>query len=141
MECYRKRCKWSKFLPTWTNLYRFSSGYGQRYIRAGLVLLILIFVLVNSHMYLGLRPTPNSSNKYHGISHSLIPNNLSLERYLYDLGATTVYCIEVLTRQEEQDRLFYPVSIYVEALNVTLSVILYVEVLFFVLALRRHFKR
>lgn len=140
MECYRKARPTRRYLPTWQNLYRLSSGYGQRYIRAGAILLLLLLVFAVSHMFIGLETTSRNS-KYHDIEYSAATYAGNLKSFLIDLGVTTVYCIEVLTRQEKQDRLFQPLSIAGEALNVTLSMVVYVQVLFFVLALRRHFKR
>lgn len=140
MECRRKGNQNSKYLPTWTNLYRFSSGYGQRYIRSGLILLFLIMLFSSAHMIFGLQPN-NSNSKYHQIHYSSKFDFTKTRTYLSDLGATMIYCIEVLTREGEQDRLFKPITMNGEALNVTLSIIVYAQMLLFVLALRRHFKR
>ena len=140
MECRRKKNHTSRHLPTWTNLYRVSSGYGQKHIRAGLILLLWIMLFATSHMISGLEPTSRNS-KYHKIHYSPKLDFTKIRAYLSDLGVTTIYCVEVLTREDEQDRLFHPITMWGEALNVTLSLFVYAQMLFFILALRRHFKR
>lgn len=140
MECYRKSNIFRRYLPSLTNLYRISSGYGQRYVRAGVVLLSLIVVFSLAHMFLGLSPREQSAS-YHEIYYSLQPNFSKPKEYFADFGMTVVYCVEVLTREQEPDRLFRPLNFYGEALNVSFSLLVYIQVLFFILALRRHFKR
>jgi hypothetical protein len=140
MECRRKASYETKYLPTWINLYRISSGYGQRYIRAGFILLLLVMIFATSHMLFGLQATTENS-EYSKIHYSTKLNFSQSKSYFDELMATTIYCIEVLTRQEEHDRLFKPITIWGEALNVAFSIIVYVQTLFFVLALRRHFTR
>jgi len=140
MECYRKSNVFRRFLPSLTNLYRMSSAYGQRYVRAGIVLLLLIITFSALHMLFGLQPREQSA-VYHKIHYSLLIDSSNIKQYLSDLGVTIIYCIEVLTREEEQDRLFRPLNIYGETLNVTFSILVYIQVLFFVLAVRRYFKR
>ncbi len=100
----------------------------------------MILSFANLHMFLGLKPTAHNSN-YHRIHFSQEIDLTNINSYLADFGATLIYCVEVLTREGEQDRLFEPTSMWGEALNITFSLIVYVQILFFLLALRRHFKR
>jgi len=140
MECIRKSKLLRRYLPSFVNLYRISSGYGQKYIRAGIVMILLLLVFSISHLFLGLKPT-NPNSYLNTINYSF--NNLSInyDNFIYDLLISTNYCIEVITREEEQDRMFRPIYIWGEIINPIFSILIYVQVLFFVLALRRHFKR
>lgn len=141
MECYRKINPFRRYFPfNMVNLYRISSGYGQRYIRAGVVLVLLLVLFSISHMFLGLEPSPHNRD-YQRIDYdvtSLTGINTSI---LADFYISTVYCVEVLTREQEPDRLFQPLTTKGDAINTFFTILIYIQVVFFTLALRRHFKR
>lgn len=69
---------------------------------------------------------------------SLAGVNTSL---LADFYISTVYCVEVLTREQEPDRIFQPLTTNGDAINSLFTILIYIQVVFFTLALRRHFKR
>jgi hypothetical protein len=62
MECYRKSSWARRYLPSLINLYRISSGDGQRYIRAGIVLILMLLFFAGAHLFLGLEPTQHNSD-------------------------------------------------------------------------------
>ncbi|MFX0140530.1 MAG: pentapeptide repeat-containing protein [Candidatus Hodarchaeota archaeon] len=140
MECYRKSSWARRFLPSLVNLYRISSGYGQRYIRAGIVLILMLLFFAGAHTFLGLEPTPHNYD-YSKIQYSFNLNFRKANSFVSDLFISTVYCVEVLIREEEPDRLFRPMSTKGDILNSTYSILVYLQLLFFILAVRRHFKR
>jgi len=140
MECYRKSSWTRRYLPSLVNLYRISSGYGQRYLRAGIVLILMLLVFAGAHLFLGLEPTQHNSD-YSKIQYTFNFDISKTKSFVSDLFILTVYCIEVLIREEEPDRLFRPSSTKGDILNSTFSILVYLQVLFFILAVRRHFKR
>jgi len=129
-----------RFLPSLVNLYRISSGYGQRYLRAGAVLVLLLLVFCSTHLVLGLVPTANNRD-YSTMKYRLGDITANSEAFLADIPITAVYTIEVLIREEEPDRLFRPMSTRGDALNSVFSLLIYLQAIFFALAVRRHFKR
>ncbi|MFQ5707776.1 MAG: pentapeptide repeat-containing protein [bacterium] len=135
MECYRKRNPYRRFLPSATNLYRLLSGYGQRHLRASVALILLLATFAVLHLTFGLNPQANMDHittKLQGAEiKSLGPGVL----------AATVYCAEVLLREPEPERLFYPASVSGEVLNVIFPILIYVQATLLVLALRNRFRR
>ncbi len=66
-EMYRKKKWWRRFNPfSFSNLYWVSSGYGERPVRAGIILLLLFVSLVLSSIYLGL--VSSSGNPVYGVT-------------------------------------------------------------------------
>lgn len=141
MECYRKSNSFRRFFPfNFINLYRLSSGYGQRYLRAGIVLLVLLFFFAILHMVWGLQPTAHN-NDYSAIDYDLtdlVKVNCSTAADFY---ISVIYCTEVLTREEEPDRLFRPITTKGDAINTIFFILIYLQTIFFALALRRYFRR
>lgn len=129
MECYCKSSWARRYLPSLVNLYRISSGYGQRYIRAGIVLILMLLFFAGAHTFLGLEPTPHNSD-YSKIQYSFSLDFNKAESFVTDLFISTVYCVEVLIHEEEPDRLFRPMSTKGDILNSTFSILVYLQVLF-----------
>lgn len=141
MECYRRSSHFRRFFPfSMTNLYRISSGYGQRYIRASIVLIVLMTLFAGIQMFWGIQPTEHN-NDYPVIDYNIEMLPTSQAAWVSDFFITTIYCVEVLTRQEEPDRLFRPLTTKGEVINIIFSMLIYLQLVFFALALRRHFKR
>ncbi len=141
MECYRKSNNFRRYFPlNFVNLFRISSGYGQRYIRAGIVLLLLLVTFASAHMVWGLEPAGNQE-EYQPIQYKSSIASENLSTTISDFFKSTIYCIQVLTRISGSDRLYRPVSFRGEALNSIFSILIYLQAVFFALALRRHFKR
>lgn len=140
MECFRKMNPFRRFLPSLINMYRVSSGYGLRYIRAGIVLLVLFFLFANLHMLIGLKSTEFNNNRSIHYTFSDKADNF-FDNYLIDLSKSFVYCGEVLIREEEQDRIFNTISIWGDGLNVVFSILIYLQVILFMFAIKRQFKR
>jgi len=141
MENYRKSIKLNRYFPlTILNLYKFACGYGQNYIRAGIVLVLMLLIFSNLHLFLGLEPSAHNhnSNSFDYNFNEVFRNNDSI---LNDFYLTVVYCTEVLVREEEPDRLFRPRTTNGDAINTFFSLVIYIQVVLFTLALRRHFKR
>ena len=144
MECIRKSSILRRYLPSFINLYKISSGYGQRYIRSIFVLFLLLLIFSSSHLYFGLKPNNlniSSTEVRYSINFSEIKDISFLKEFFKDFVLSITYCIEVITREEEQDRLFKPLTLYGEIVNHIFSILIYVQVLLFILALRRYFKR
>ncbi|MBN2286278.1 MAG: pentapeptide repeat-containing protein [Tissierellales bacterium] len=141
MECYRKMNPFRRFLPSLINIYRVSSGYGLRYIRAGVVLLVLLSLFANLHMFTGLKSAEFRQSDR--IIHYTFAKNLdtSLHNYFIDFSKSIVYCGEVLIREEKQDRIFSTISIWGDGVNVVLSILIYLQAILFMFAVKRQFKR
>lgn len=138
MECIRKSNIFRRYMPNTLNLYRISSGYGQRYVRAFIVLLLLLLTFSLTHMFLGLKPNKQSSELkvINYTSSSFLSNSA-----IFDLLATNFYCIEVLIREDEPDRILRPMNYIGDGINAFFTLLIYAQFLLFALALRRHFKR
>lgn len=142
MECYRKSNKFRRYFPlNLINLYRLSSAYGQRYIRAGIVLLILLFIFALSHLFSGLTPVPEKQHTYQPIDYNIENLVDNIKSIIPDFFKSTVYCLQVLTRTSPSDRLYQPASFGGEVLNVIFPLLIFLQAVFFALAVRRHFKR
>lgn len=142
MECYRKSNNFRRYFPfNLVNLYRLSSGYGQRYIRAGIVLILLLFIFAFSHLFSGLNPTPEKQHTYQTINHNLRNLAENIESIIPDFFKSTVYCLQVITRTSASDRLYQPASFGGEVLNIIFPLLIFLQAVFFALAVRRHFKR
>jgi hypothetical protein len=140
MECKRKVSIWSRYFPSLINIYRLSCGYGQKYIRAICVFLVFIGVFVSSHMFLGLEGNQPFQDKYIiSYNHKIELSNSA--QFTKDFGLVFVYCIEILIREPQKDRLFLPTSLYGEVLNTIFSVLIYLQLIFIALSIRRNFKR
>ena len=103
-----------------------------------MILMLLFFA--GAHTFLGLEPTEHNSD-YSKIQYAFNPDFSKTKSFVSDLFISAVYCVEVLVREEEPDRLFRPLSTKGDILNSTFSILVYLQVLFFILAVRRHFKR
>ena len=121
MEMRRKAVWWRQYLPSLTTLYWLSSGYGQRPLRAGLwvVLLVLVFGWLYSLI---------------GLEHANTPGAIS-----HSVGAGLLNTLEVLTFV--RDRSYIPAEILGRWLAVIQTVVIPLQVALFALAVRRAFHR
>ena len=145
MECRRKALGWKRFLPNLTTLYWLSTGYGERPLRAGLILTLVTTAWILLLMFGGLQPG-QSGNGYGNI-HYLPRLDLSqTSAFISDFLDTFSYVREILLREEKSDRIFSPLvqKGYLfdgHSINTIGFVIVYMQILLLALAIRRRFRR
>ena len=145
MECQRKSLGWFRFLPTLTTIYWACSGYGERIKRAVFVLGILLIFWILVHMTLGLYPN-KASTIYKPIEYKLEFNLQKTAEFSKDFLNTFNYILEVLFREAKSNRSYKPMErhntwINGEFVNNIGFLLVYLQILLLVLAVRRKFRR
>jgi len=145
MECLRKSLGLKRFLPTLKTVYWASSGYGERPLRAGLNLFLLIALWIYCLMFWGLKPTFANSG-YNSIDYEFSWNSNNFPVYVKDALNTLTYVIEILLREEKVDRIYSPIPrpnrwFSGDGINVIGFILVYLQVILFALAVRRRFRR
>ena len=118
MEMRRKSNPWRRYLPSLTTLYWFSSGYGQRPLRAGLCVVLLFLLFGWLYTIVGLQVEGESTNT---------------------VGAALLHTAEVLTFTRE--RTYSAVSDIGRWLSIVQMIVMPLQVALLVLAVRRRFQR
>ena len=145
MECRRKALGNRRFLPNLTTLYWLSTGYGERPLRAGLMLAVVTIGWILLLMFGGLQPGKADSG-YDNI-HYLPRFDISQSQpFIDDFFDTFSYVREILLREEKSDRIFAPIIskdswIDGNSINTIGFVIVYLQVLLLILAIRRRYRR
>ena len=145
MECLRKSLGPKRFLPTLTTIYWFSTGYGEKPLRAGSNLIVLIILWVCCLMSWGLNPTSVNSG-YQGIDYEFSWYFSNFSALVKDGLNTFTYVIEILLREEKTSRIYSPVPAQGrwfsgDGINVIGFILVYLQALLFALAVRRRFRR
>lgn len=145
MECRRKAMGNRRFLPNLTTLYWLSTGYGERPLRAGLMLAAVTIAWILLLMFGGLQPGDENSG-YSNIHYLPRFDFSQTQPFINDFFHTFSYVREILLREEKSDRIFSPVigkSSWIDgnSINTIGFVIVYLQVLLLILAIRRRYRR
>lgn len=145
MECQRKSLGLLRFLPSLNTIYWLSTGYGEKPLRAGMNLLLLISIWVVILMFMGLSPNI-SADSYKEIDYEFDFNPTEIMTFAKDFVNTFTYVQEILLREEKPNRIYKPVIrenawINGDGVNTTGFILVYLQVLLLALAVRRKFRR
>ncbi|HPQ44690.1 MAG TPA: pentapeptide repeat-containing protein [Syntrophales bacterium] len=136
-EMYRKENAFRRYLPSFSFLYWLSSGYGERYVRAGVVLAALIFLLSFGLAWTGLDAAGVSGlnpTDFHGIT-SITLGALDLK----SIGALLMNTLKYATFQK--DVLFVPRNMWGELIRLIAQILIPIQTALFILAVRNRFRR
>lgn len=134
-EMYRKGKRLRRMIPfTISNLYWFSSGYGEGPIRAGVVLLLLILIISVLSGLAGLSPL--NQNPPYEITEVEGWSNIINIQNLWALVLNTLQCA---TFEKKPD--FVPKTIYGASLKVVARILIPLQTALFALAVRNRFRR
>lgn len=134
-EMRRKGNRFRRLFPlSLSNLYWFSSGYGERPLRAGVVLLLLIFTISALFRLAGLIPS-NASPSYEIIE---IKSWTDLINF-HNIKAIVLNTLQYATFENKPD--FIPRTIYGGYLKLVTRILIPLQAALFVLAVRNRFRR
>jgi uncharacterized protein YjbI with pentapeptide repeats len=134
-EMYRKSHKYRRFFPlTLSNLYWFSSGYGERPVRAFLVLALVFCVASFLSAFLGLTCINNSC---YGIAR--ISVEWPYNPQWHQISATMLNMLNYVTFQKEA--LFRPATQWGELTKMASQILIPLQTALLVLAIRNRFRR
>ncbi|HCL81135.1 MAG TPA: hypothetical protein DHW81_02555 [Nitrospiraceae bacterium] len=133
---FRKGSRRIRFNPaSLSNLYWLSSGYGERPVRAGNVLLLLILTLSVLFGSAGLEPNPslNGNPAYE------INKIKSLSDMLSHLWGIILNTLQYATFEKVPD--YVPKTIYGATLKFVVKILIPLQAALFALAIRNRFRR
>jgi len=137
-EMYRKENAFRRYLPfSFSFLYWLSSGYGERYVKAGVVLAALVITLSFGLAWTGLdAATGYGSNPgdFHGIR-SITLQTLDVK----SIGAVLMNTLKYATFQK--DIFFVPRNMWGELIRCIAQILIPVQTALFILAVRNRFRR
>jgi len=134
-EMYRKSKKFRRFFPlTLSNLYWFSSGYGERPIRAALVLTSAVLIASFLSAFFGLVCVKEPC---YGITRIGIESPYCPQWHL--VGATLLNMLSYVTFQKES--LFTPATQWGYLIKVASQIFIPLQTALLVLAVRNRFRR
>ena len=134
-EMYRKSSLLRRYVPiTFSNLYWATSGYGERPVRAGIILLLLIVAFSFFLALGGLLPLIGSS-VYNLVAINDISDILKRDK----LGLLILNTLQYVTFQKEP--FFEPASLIGGWLKLIAQILIPVQAAFFVFALRNRYRR
>ena len=136
-EMYRKGNPLRRYFPiSLSNLYWISSGYGEKPIRSGIILLILFLSITTLMAYHGLILAKATS-----VSGITSINNLDDIKNFQNIKAIILNTLQTVTFQKET--LFVPRndSISGEYIKIMSQILIPIQVALFALAVRNKFKR
>jgi uncharacterized protein YjbI with pentapeptide repeats len=124
-----------------TALYKYLSGYGEKYWRAFFWLGIFFILFASSYLITGIKASSENANS----SVVMIYNftfqfsNLFTSSFWQDFSRSLLHAFEVATFQ--RNRMFMPVSTSGRFLEILQAIIISIQAAFTALALKRNFKR
>jgi uncharacterized protein YjbI with pentapeptide repeats len=134
-EMYRKVKRLRRMIPfTLSNLYWFSSGYGERPIRAGVVLFLIILTISILSGLAGLSPF----NKTPPYEIAEIKGGADIMD-IQNLWALILNTLQYATFEKEPD--FIPKTIYGASLKLAAKILIPLQTALFALAVRNRFRR
>ncbi|MDI6615430.1 MAG: pentapeptide repeat-containing protein [Syntrophaceae bacterium] len=137
-EMYRKENAFRRYFPfSFSFLYWLSSGYGERYVRAGVVLAALIFLLSFGLAWTGLNAAGASGSHltdFHGIT-SITIETLNLK----SIGALLINTLKYATFQK--DIIFFPRNMWGEIVRLLTQILIPIQTALFIMAVRNRFRR
>jgi len=137
-EMFRKETPFRRYFPlSFSFLYWLSSGYGERYVRAGLMLLALIVTASFGLAWAGLDAAPrpgSNTGGFFGI-HTITLENLNVK----SVCALLTNILKYVTFQK--DFFFVPHNITGEAIKMMAQILIPLQTVLFALAVRNRFRR
>lgn len=137
-EMYRKENAFRRYFPfSFSFLYWLSSGYGERYVRAGVSLVVLIVVLSVGLAWTGLDAAALSGSNpgdFHGIT-SITLKTLDLK----SIGALLINTLKYATFQK--DIIFFPRNMWGEIVRLLAQILIPIQTALFIMAVRNRFRR
>jgi len=133
-EMFRKRNNWRRYFPSLSTLYWLSSGYGERAVRAGVVLILLILVLSVLFGLTGLSPL-NQSPPYEIAEIKGWADVMNIQ----NLWAFILNTLQYATFERKPD--FIPKTIYGGYLKLAARILIPLQAALFALAARNRFRR
>lgn len=135
-EMYRKSSLFRRYFPlSLSNLYWLSSGYGERPVRSGIVLLLLILAITVLSGLAGLDPNPLNGSSY-GINK--IEGWADIMNFK-NLRALFLNTLQYATFEKEPD--FIHKTIYGGYLKLAARILIPLQAALFALAVRNRFRR
>ena len=137
-EMYRKENAFRRYCPfSISFLYWLSSGYGERYMKAGIVLAALIFIVSFGLGWTGLDAVPRygaNPGHFHGIT-SITLETLNLK----SIGALLINTMKYATFQK--DIFFIPRNMLGDIIRAVAQILIPLQTALFILAVRNRFRR
>lgn len=137
-EMYRKENAFRRYFPfSFSFLYWLSSGYGERYLKAGIVTAVLIFILSFGLAWTGLDAVPrygSNPGDFHGIT-SITFETLDVK----STGALLINTIKYATFQK--DVFFVPRNMTGEIIRCIAQILIPIQTALFILAVRNRFRK
>ena len=137
-EMYRKENAFRRYFPlSFSFLYWLSSGYGERYVRAGVALGVLIVILSLGLAWTGLDATGvlgSNHGDFHGIT-SITLKTLDLK----SIGALLINTLKYATFQK--DIIFFPRNMWGEIVRLLAQILIPIQTALFIMAVRNRFRR
>jgi len=133
-EMFRKRNKWRRYLPSLITLYWLTSGYGERPVRSGIVLLFLLLTASIVSLFVGLSLPPGITEVY-GIRTCDLQTGLTIKMTLTSFMNTLKY----VTFQK--DTFFVPTGWLGEVVKLVTQVVVPLQTALFALAVRNRYRR
>jgi len=137
-EMYRKENAFRRYFPfSFSFLYWLSSGYGERYEKAGIVLAVLVFTLSFGLAWTGLDAAAgygSNPGDFHGIR-SITLETLNVK----SISALLMNTLKYATFQK--DVFFVPRNMWGEIIRCLAQILIPIQTALFILAVRNRFRK
>jgi len=134
-EMFRKGSPYRRYFPlSLSNLYWFSSGYGERPVRAGIFLIFLLILTSLLLAWAGLAPSQNVTDNVHGMESIYLST-------INPGGAWALFLNTLKYATFQRDFFFVPQNWIGETIKIFAQLFIPVQTALFALAVRNRFRR